>query len=344
MKLYRSVQRITVLFLAVLLSGTGVLHAQTRAGTSASPQLQISLGSQYLDGSGAAGGVTGIESVLWNPAGLDRGDGDIMVMASRREHLADIGANFVSVGFSFENIGSFAFHMRNFDIGEIKETDEFNSGGTGGTFSPTFFTVGGTYSKAMTDRIAVGVTTNVTNESFAGVSATGVTFDAGVQYGTFLGFDGLNIGVSVRNIGTSMEYGGDGLLNPGTADGSNRGSTQYEVVAADAQIPTTVDLAVEYNVWRGLYVQTTYSENTFKPSEVQGQLAYDFRDLVTVRGAYSQTTEDRGELESPFADRPSFGGTLNLESALGVDVSFDYAFVSTRYFENNHILSLRGSF
>lgn len=346
MKLDRSIQRITVVFLALLLAGgTSALHAQTRAGTSASPQLQIPMDGQFLDGSGAAAGVTGIGSVLWNPAGLDRGDGDIMVMASRREHLADIGANFIGVGVSFEGIGAFSIHLRNFSIGEIKETDEFNSGGTGGTFEPTFFTIGATYGRKVTDRISVGVTSNVTNESFANISATNVTFDAGVQYTTFLGFEGLDIGVSVRNIGTSMQYGGSGLLENAESTGAERPATQFEVAAADAEIPTVVDLSFDYNVWRGLNVQATYSENTFQPSEVQGQLSYNFRDLITVRGSYTQITEDRGELESPYHQQPKFGGTINLESALGVPVSFDYAFIPTQFFpENNHILSLRGSF
>lgn len=347
MELKQLVRCITTLFLGVLLTGgAGSLFAQTdtRAGTSAAPQLQISVGGQYLSGSGAAAGVTGIESVLWNPAGLDATDGEVLAMASRREHLADIGVNFGAVGVKFEDIGTFAVHLRSFDIGEIEQTDEFSGGESVGTFSPTFFTVGATYGREMTDQIRVGVTTNVTNESFANMSATGVTFDAGVQYASFFGFDDLNIGVSVRNIGTSMTYAGSGLLNTASSQGSNRPPTQFETSTADADIPTTVDLSLEYNVWRGLTFQGTYSENTYKPSEVHGQLAYNFRDIITIRGSYSQLLEDRGVLKSPYEDKPSFGGTLNLESAIGVPVSFDYAFVSARYFENNHILSLRGSF
>lgn len=344
MKFVKSVQRITVLFLALLLSCSGALYGQERAGTSGSPQLLVPIGAQYLGGSGAAAGISGIEGVLWNPAGLDKGEGDILVMASRREHLADIGVNFLSAGVRFGKIGTFAVHIRNFSIGEIEETDEFNPGGTGSTFTPTFFTLGGTYSVGMTDQIRIGVTANLTRESFASMSATGVTFDAGVQYGRFLGLNGLDIGVSIRNIGRSMSYDGSGLLVPAQGQGSDRSSTQFQVVASDAQIPTTVDVSAEYNIWGGLNIAATYSENTFQPAEAQGQLSYNFRDLIVLRGAYSQILEDRGELESPFENRPSFGGTLNLEPALGVDLSFDYAFVSTKFFENNHILTLRGSF
>jgi hypothetical protein len=346
MKHRKSITLITVFLLALSLSGNSALYAQERAGTSASPQLQIPLGGQYLDGSGAAADVNGIAGVLWNPAGLDAGsdDTDILAMFTRREHLADIGVNLFALGLRFDRFGTVAFQVRNFDIGDIEETDEFNSGGTGGTFSPTFFTVGGTYGLEMTDRIRVGVTSNVTYESFADISATSVTFDAGVQYATFLGVEDLNIGASVRNIGTDMTYNGSGLLQQARSRGANRPSTQFGTVAADAEVPTVVDLSAKYRVWRGLHVAATFTENTFKASQVHGQLSYNFRDLLIVRGAYSQVTEDRGDLTSPFEERPSFGGTLDLESALGLDVAFDYAFVPTEFFDNNHILSLRANF
>jgi hypothetical protein len=344
MEFAKSAQRITVLFLALLLCGSGVLYGQERAGTSASPQLLVPLGSQYIDGSGAAAGISGIESVLWNPAGLDKRDGDVMVMGTRREHLADVSVNFISLGVGFDDIGTFAVHIRNFDVGEIEETTASNPGGTGSTFEPTFFTFGLSYGISMSDQIRVGITSNVTNESFADVSGTGVTFDAGVQYDRFLGFNGLNLGVSIRNIGSALTYSGSGLQVPARSTGAERPSTQFETIAADAEIPTTVDLSLEYNVWRGLNVAATYSENTFEPVEAKGQISYNFRDLLTVRGQWSQILEDQGELESPYENRPSFGGTLNLESAIGVPLSFDYAFVSTQFFDNNHLLTLRGTF
>lgn len=344
MKLRRSLTFFAILF-GVLLLGTGTeVQAQERVGTSASPQLLIPVDAQYLDGSGAAAGISGIGSVLWNPAGLGKREGDIMVMTSRREHLADIGVNFLAAGVGFEDIGAFALHIRNFSIGEIDETTVSNPGGTGGTINPSFFTIGASYGRSLTEKIRVGVTANLTRESFASMSASGVTFDAGVQYGEFLDFSGLDLGVSIRHIGRSMEYSGSGLQTTAVSGGSDRSSTQFQTIASDSDIPTTVDVSLEYNVWRGFNLATTYSENTYQPAQIQSQLSYNFRDLLTLRGSYTQLLEDRGDLESPYENRPSFGGTLNLASVLDVNLSFDYAFISTRYFENNHILSLRGSF
>lgn len=344
MKLRKPLTFVAILSAALLLGTSARVQAQERAGTSSSPQLLIPVGAQYLDGSGAAAGISGIGSVMWNPAGLAKRDGDIMVMLSRREHLADVGVNFLAVGVGFENIGAFSLHLRNFSIGEIKETTESNPGGTGATFTPSYFTFGASYGRALTDQIRVGVTANLNRESFGSMSATGFTFDAGVQYSQFLNFSGLDLGVSIRHIGQAMEYTGSGLQTRAQSIGADRSTTQFQTVAADADIPTTVDVSLEYNVWKGFNVATTYSENTYQPAQVQTQLSYNFRDLVTLRGSYSQLLEDRGELESPYENRPSFGGTVNLASVLDVNLSFDYAFVSTKFFENNHILSLRGTF
>lgn len=344
MKLRKPLTFFAILFVALLLGTSARVQAQERAGTSSSPQLLIPVGAQYLDGSGAAAGVSGIGSVMWNPAGLGKREGDIMVMLSRREHLADVGVNFLAVGVGFEDIGAFSLHLRNFAIGEIKETTESNPGGTGATFTPSFFTFGASYGRSLTDNIRVGLTANLNREGFASMSATGFTFDAGVQYSQFLNFSGLDLGVSIRHIGQSMEYSGSGLQSRAQSEGAGRSITQFQTISADADIPTTVDVSLEYNIWKGLNVASTYSENTYQPARVQTQLSYDFRDLLTLRGSYTQLLEDRGELESPYEKRPSFGGTLNLASVLDVNLSFDYAFISTKYFENNHILSLRGSF
>lgn len=337
-------KRYSVILLFLLFGFCEVTHAQqARNGTSAAPQLMIPVDARYLGGGGAAAIVNGIESVTWNPAGLDQGPGNIQVMIARRNYIADIGVNFAAVGLRFGELGAIAVHLRNFAIGEIEQTDEFNMDGTGETFTPVFFTLGATYSRAMTDRINIGVTTNLVYESFSNVNSSAVTLDAGVQYLQFLGVEGLRIGVAIRNIGTSMRYDGSPLIRDAEVIDADRPITKYKVTAAEADMPTVVDLAVSYNVWQGLNMGLTYTENTYAPSEVRALATYDFYGYLTIRGSYNFSVEDQGELENIF-DRPSVGATLNLRQVIGMDAAFDYGFMPVRYFDATHAFAFRASF
>ncbi len=322
---------------------TEIKAQDARNGTNAAPQLMVPVDARFLGGGGAAANVSSIESVLWNPAGLDQAEGDVLLMLSRRNYIADIGVNFAGIGLRFGRLGALAVNIRSFDVGEIVETDEFNMEGTGATFSPTFFTLGATYSKLMTDRISVGVTTNLVHEDFANVGSTGLAFDAGVQYRQFLGVGGLRVGVAIRNIGSSMQYDGSPLFREAVAREADRSATNYKVEAASADIPTVVDLGVSYLLAEGLQLGVTFMENTYGPSEIRTLASYGYRNYGAIRAAYIFPVAEQGELENIFA-RPSFGATLNLEPAFGANVAFDYGFMSVKYFDANHVFTLRGEF
>lgn len=337
-------KRIYLLSLVLLLAFVTEARAQdARNGTNAAPQLMVPLDARSLGGGGAAANVSSIESVLWNPAGLDQAEGEVMAMLSRREYIAGISANFVGVGLRFGQLGALAVHLRSFDIGDIEETDEFNMDGTGATFSPTFFALGATFSKLMTDRISVGVTSNLVHEDFANVGGTGITFDAGVQYRQFLGVGGLRVGVAIRNIGSSMAYDGSPLFRRASDPDADRAATELKVEAADADMPTVVDLGVSYELAQGLQLGVTFMENTYGPSEIRTLANYRFQDYGAIRGAYVFSVGEDSDLPNIFS-RPSFGATLNLAPVFGTNVSFDYGFMSVRYFEANHLFTLRGEF
>lgn len=333
------------IILLVLLLGisTQAYGQDARYGTNAASQLLVSVDAQFLGGASAVANATGIEGVLWNPAALDRGTGDVMVMLSRRNYIADIGLNFGAVGFRFGGFGTIAVHMRSFSFGEIEETDAFNMDGTGESFEPTFFTLGAAYGRQMTDRISFGVGANLVYESFANVGASGVTFDAGVQYAEFLGVSGLRIGVAIRNIGTSMEYDGSDLYVSAEATEAGRPVTQYQVDAADADMPTVYDISASYNVYQGLNIGVTYLENTYGPSQMRSLASYNFQDYLTVRGAYTMPVAEEDVLEDIWATWAA-GVGLNLENLVGMGVVLDYAYMPVEYLDANHVFTLRGSF
>ena len=125
--------------------------------------------------------------------------------------------------------------MKSLDFGDIPVTTEAFPDGTGETYSPSFLTLGFTYSKVLTDRISIGTNLKLVSENIQNTSATGFALDAGVQYRFS---ESLMIGAAVKNIGSNMEYAGQNLSTrtgiPGSIPGSSSGS--YQVITESYQI------------------------------------------------------------------------------------------------------------
>ena len=341
--------RKTLLGVVVLLLISSMAFAQSgaRNGTSAASYLLIPQGARYLSGGGAVANVNGLESIFWNPAGLSTSDKPINAIFSRRSYIADIDMNFVSLSMSSERLGAFAVALRNFDIGDIPITTVFAPDGTGGVYTPNVFSLGVTYSKRLTDRTSVGITANYLSESFERVAATGVALDVGVQYHSFMDVENWSIGVVLKNFGSPMRYGGPALWQAGKAVDGDRQVTFYKVEAASFDLPSIIDLGSSYTIPMGesssIELGLTFENNETAQNEFKLFGEYLLSDMLALRGAYA-VSEDQGQLQNIFANNVSFGGSLNLRAATGVDISFDYAFISTEIFVANQILSFRFGF
>ena len=79
--------------------------------------------------------------------------------------------------------------------------------------------------------------------------------------------------------------------------------------------------------------------------------SYDLLGLGTVRAGYQQSMAAKDiddessswDYKNPF-DGISFGGSLNLGSLIGGNMSIDYAYMPTEYFIDNQAFSLRVGF
>ena len=336
-------RKILLAGLVLLLSCSVGIAQDARNGTNSASELLVPVGAQYLHGGGAAAMAKGLEGALWNPAALDQGENSVLATFSRRNYIADIGINFASTGIRFGRLGAVGVSLRSFDIGEIPITDEFNMDGTGGTYTPTVFILGGIYSKQLADRIRVGISGNLINETIGEVEATAFAFDAGVQYDDFLNINSLRIGVAVRNVGTAMQFEGPGLLVDAREPTAERGVTAYKITPMDADIPTVADLGVVYSPITNLNVGLSYLENNYGPNAVKGLATYRIGDYGALRASYKGSITEGGALEDIFSGA-AFGATLNLEPLIGTDMALDYGYMPVSYFNNNQIFSLRVGF
>ena len=63
-------------------------------------------------------------------------------------------------------LGTIGVAFRDLSIGDINVTTLDQPDGTGEIISPTFFILGLTYSKQLSDRISIGANFNILNESW----------------------------------------------------------------------------------------------------------------------------------------------------------------------------------
>jgi hypothetical protein len=313
-----------------------------RNGTSGAQELLIPVAAKGLAMSGAyTSGITGLDAIFYNPAGLGVTEYSAEAMFSYMNYIADIGFTFAAAAVHFEEFGSLGFSVRNVAFGDIPVTTVQNPYGTGATFSPTYVVVGVTYANALTDRIRVGINVNVISEQIQRVSASGVAFDAGVQYNGVAGVEGLKFGVVVKNLGPEMKFSGPDLLRTAEEIGTSRGTQFYAIDAASFQLPTQLELGLAYQArFSDLYSATfasAYQNNSFSHDEYRFAGEFNFDELLFLRAGYTYVTEFT-DSDDEYLFGPTFGAGVNVDAGLMITV--DYAYRYARLFDSNHMVSV----
>ncbi|MCH8069829.1 MAG: PorV/PorQ family protein [Candidatus Marinimicrobia bacterium] len=337
---------ITGLFLSGISTSRLSAGSEKRKGTSAAAQLMIPVGARDLAMGGSSVAYTyGIEAIYWNPAGLALTKHNADIMVSSMNYIADIDINYFAVSGNFSRLGTLAFSIKSISFGDIPVTTENAPDGTGGTFSPSFFTTGLTYAKMLTDRVFVGATLNLISEEIQRVRSTGASLTVGVQYHDFMNIPGLNMGVVIKDVGTQMAYDGPGLLREAEVVEGNRGLSFYKIQAASFDLPTTMELGISYRLTMpgnsNIFLGGTFQNNNYSNDEFRVGGEYSFADMVFVRAGQTIALDER---DNSYLFGMTFGGGVNL-NLTGLAVTVDYAFRNVDIFpEANQVLSIKIGF
>jgi len=312
-----------------------------RLGTSGAPELMIAVGPRGSAlGQSVASDVHGAEAVYWNPAGLAGLEGT-EALFSHTQYFADMKVNFVAVASHAGNLGTVGFGAKVLSVGDVIVTTEQAPEGTGEIFTPTFSVLGVSWGRAFTDRINFGLTVNYVNEHIETMSATGMALDFGVQYQT--GWRGMNLAMTVKNIGNSMSYDGSGLdlsvLPPGFEPAASNRIVQFTTAAFE--MPSYFSLAAGYDAWSEaanvVQLKASFASNNFGGDNIAGGVEWTYQKQYSLRGSWfgtmtnatdvrtgdESTTFDSGDdLYSGFA----LGGGFKVRSGdtqrLGVDLTW----------------------
>ncbi len=347
-----------LLIVGIFLSGmaTEELFASgiDRVGTCAASQLLVPVGARNIALGGSSIALSsGIEAIFWNPAGIARSGNNADMIVSWMDYIADIGVNYFAVSGNFSGFGSLAFGVKSFSFGDIPITTEEAPDGTGGTFSPTFFTAGLTYARQLTDRVFIGATLNIISEKIQRVSATGVAINVGVQYHNFANIPGFNIGVVVKDVGTEMKYDGPGMLRYGQIEGAGRGLSFSKLEAASFDLPSTIELGISYSLGMPgnskVLLSGVFQNNNYASDEYRVGAEYSFGDMVFLRGGSTigvqgpDINPDDYNVNENYLFGLTFGGGLKL-NITGLDMELDYAYRGVEIFTANHVFGLKIGF
>ena len=142
--------------------------------------------------------------------------------------------------------GVLAVNVKSLGMGDIKVTTVQDMDGDGGTtFSPTFAVMGASYARNLTDRISVGLTGKLIYESIPRASGSALAFDFGLQYKDLMDVEGLGLGLTIRNIGTNMEYKGTAMLLTAREEYETYDDF-FSILTSSDQLPATMEMGLSY--------------------------------------------------------------------------------------------------
>ena len=340
----------SVWILLIVIIAASVLEAgsKRRRGTAGAQELMIPVSAQSSALAGAyIAGLSGIAAAESNIAGVAAIKGTGEAMFTSLTWFGGVNLSYLGAAGKFGERNIFGMTIKSVDFGDIPVTTAIAPDGTGEYYSPSFINLGFLYARAMTDRIYFGTSVKFISESIISTSARGFVMDAGVQYRTST--NGLQLGVTLRNLGLNMLFTGSNLDEYHQPSGTEPG-TPNEPMSINLQsfeMPTVLELGIAYgpiNLGPGdLKLAASFLNNIFSFDEYRVGAELNLFKILALRGgfvyaydpeAYGQdfvqgTSDDSADKTWEFKSEgfpwwPSLGLGLNLASVLsGYDVKVD---------------------
>lgn len=291
--------------------------------------------------------VFGVEAMRINPAGLSRVAGtQIRLGYANYLQGTDVSMQAVGISSAKGKGGAIGFSIMSLDFGDIAVTTENQPEGTGALLQLNFINVGLTYSYTFEEAVSVGVTLRGVSEGTNSVSAFGFALDAGVQYVTGPN-DEFKFGLSLRNIGSRMAYGGQGLSVAAQTSEIDYNLTLQQR-SQGFEMPSMLNIGASYDLLSSLEdqritVMANFTANSFGRDQLGAGLEYAFREQFMARIGYRSDIEQSELTEVPLYDGLSAGASIQVPVKKGdrsKSVSIDYAWRSTRIFGGTHNIGI----
>jgi len=325
---------ITVLLLTAIDSNAG---NKDRSGQAGASELLI---NPWARSSGWGGVNTanamGLEATFSNIAGV--------AFTNKTEFAFAYTRLFDAFGFSQKigSLGVIGISIFSMGFGEIERTTVNQPEGGIGTYSPKLMNIGIFYSRAFSNSIYGGVCVKVISETTDDITGTGVAIDAGIQYVTGK-TDNIKFGISLKNIGPTLSFSGDGLSYRTLVNGNQM---TLEHRSADFELPSLLNIGASYDFKfpdHRLTIAGNFRANAFTKDEFTLGLEYAFRSYLMLRGSYTyEGGVFSGENRTTVYTGPTAGITIQAPlNKKGSTFSIDYSYRFSNPYKGTHTIGAR---
>ena len=242
-----------------------------------------------------------------------------------------------------------------FSIGEIPITTTQNPDpNTLGTFKPNLMNINLAFAKSFSNSISGGFNLKIISESIKDMSGVGVALDAAIQYVTGP-YDNIHFGVTLKNIGPTMKFSGDGLsFRAFLVEGSTQQFTMVQRVD-DFELPTQLSIAAAYDF---LFAETNritlagnFASNSFTNDQFTLGLEYGWKEMFLIRAGYTYEKgiwSKTGILDDANCMNINRGLSAGVSVQVpltkkedGIKLAVDYSYRDTYTFKGTHSVGAR---
>lgn len=301
------------------------LFGQSKVGSTAAPFLTVSVGPRAIAmGSTFVGTANDISALYWNAAGIARIPGNSAVF-NVTNWIADINYNCAAATINLGGAGTFGISVSSLDYGEMEITTLGEPDGTGGTFGAEDLAIGLSYAYNLTDRFSLGGTVKYIQQTIWNSQATSVAVDVGVLFTSDI--EGLRIGASISNFGSTMSMSGTDLFVQHDVDENIFGNNDQilaELQTDEWPLPLTFRIGLAIDAVNIENHRVTVGVDAIHPNDNDESLnvgmEYVFYEILSLRACYKSLFLDNSE------EGLTLGFGIKYSFAPGLGIFFNYAY------------------
>ena len=255
--------------------------------------------------------------------------------------------DYLALILPLTNYGTMGFAFNYLHMGEMEVTTTKDPEGTGEKFNASSYIGQFSYGVNLTDRFSLGLSVKYIREIIWNSHADGVAIDIGTLFRTKV--EGLNIGMSISNYGTRMQFDGIDSYQPidiSEYEAGNYGDVAGQFRTSQWELPLIFRIGVALKPIANNFMDVKVGIDALHPNNNSESIntGISIDNKIPGFGVLSF----RGGMKAIFMDSPQYGATggfgLKMNYLGNRSIQIDYAFKDIGILGNMHAYTIGLSF